>query len=69
VISLNLKRWHLNESQRAMVAARLANMKVGGDRPSLKDSNFDPVNLQNGISQADAAERTPRSALSRFERE
>lgn len=29
VVSLNLKRRHLNESQRGMVAAKLANMQVG----------------------------------------
>lgn len=32
VISLNLKRRHLNESQRAVVASKLANMNWGGDR-------------------------------------
>jgi N6-adenosine-specific RNA methylase IME4 len=30
VVSLNLKRRHLNESQRAIVAARLSNMPLGG---------------------------------------
>lgn len=69
VVSLNLARRHLNESQRGMVAAKLANMRRGGDRPSANDSNFESANLPNGnVSQPQAAEmlnvseRTVRSA-------
>jgi ParB-like nuclease domain len=34
IVSSNLKRRHLNESQRAMVASKLANLAHGGDRRS-----------------------------------
>ena len=47
VISLNLKRRHLNESQRAHVAARLETTKHGGTRQD--------ANLHLEISRADAA--------------
>ena len=61
VIVKNLKRRHLDESQRAMVAAVLANMQSGanvGNRNAVKDKN-ECANLYTGtprISQADAAE-------------
>jgi hypothetical protein len=50
VVSLNLHRRHLCESQRGAVAAKLANMTEGGDRKSDHSAN-----LQSGaISQANA---------------
>src|ERR1700756_295998 len=45
VISLNLKRRHLNTSQRAMVAEQLATLEHGGDRVSEQAANL-PVATQ-----------------------
>jgi hypothetical protein len=40
VVSKNLKRRHLDESQRAMVAARIVNLTRGGDRKSDQTANL-----------------------------
>jgi hypothetical protein len=58
VISLNLARRHLNESQRAMAAARLANMKQG--------ARTDLASIE-AMSQTQAADRlnVDRSSVQR----
>jgi N6-adenosine-specific RNA methylase IME4/ParB-like chromosome segregation protein Spo0J len=57
VVSLNLRRRHMTESQRAMVAAKLANMPHGGDRKTDQTANlqFDPVSAP-AVSVSVAAE-------------
>lgn len=64
VISLNLKRRHLNESQRAMIAARIANIEHGGDRKSNQAVNLplDSVGQNKAAELLNVGERTLRYA-------
>jgi hypothetical protein len=50
ILSMNLQRRHLNESQRAMVAAKIANMRQGERTDRQPSQNFGKV------SQAEASE-------------
>ncbi|HEY4982610.1 MAG TPA: MT-A70 family methyltransferase [Pseudolabrys sp.] len=62
VISKNLKRRHLNESQRAWVAAKLANMRQG-ERTDLEPSaNLRKVNQAAAASMLNVSERSIQNA-------
>jgi N6-adenosine-specific RNA methylase IME4 len=62
VISLNLRRRHLDESQRAMVAAKLAILGHGGDRSSGKFAACSVPTQQEAATLLNISERTVRSA-------
>jgi ParB-like chromosome segregation protein Spo0J len=61
VISLNLRRRHLDESQRAIVAAKLEQFEHGGDRKSDQDANLH-LDRQDVASLLSVSERTVASA-------
>jgi N6-adenosine-specific RNA methylase IME4 len=63
VISANLKRRHLNESQRAWVAAQLVNAKHGGDRRSDQAADLPLVSQEKAAKLMSVSERSVRSAV------
>lgn len=66
VLSINLHRRHLTESQRAAVAAKLANMKRGGDRKSDQTANLQddraPVTQAQAAQMLNVSERSVATA-------
>lgn len=61
VVSLNLKRRHLSESQRAMVAAKLANINSSG-RPAANPANLPNISTSDAATMLTISERSVRSA-------
>jgi len=62
VVSLNLHRRHLNESQRAMVAAKLATLTHGGNRKNQTANLQDEISQQKAATLLNVSERTVASA-------
>ena len=62
VLSLNLKRRHLNESQRAMVAARAVTMRQGTRNDLQPSANLPEVSQRDAAESLTVSERTLRHA-------
>lgn len=62
VISLNLHRRHLNESQRAAVAAKLANLSHGQRADHARAANLPVVAQAQAAEMLNVSERTVRAA-------
>lgn len=72
VVDLNLHRRHLNESQRAMVAAKLANLGLGSNQHTAGSANLPtldemppaapPVSQRAAAEMLNVSERTVRNA-------
>jgi hypothetical protein len=63
IVSSNLKRRHLNESQRALIGAKLAKLSHGGDRRSNQAANL-PLEIKQATAAAllNVSERSVRHA-------
>ncbi|WP_205880428.1 hypothetical protein [Lichenicoccus roseus] len=61
VVSLNLRRRHLDETQRALVAARIATLGVG--RPSTNPANLPGIGQAEAAELLNVSERSVRSAV------
>lgn len=62
VISLNIHRRHLSESQRSMAAAKIATITHGGDRRSDQAANLPTVTQAFAAKALNVSERSVRSA-------
>lgn len=62
VLSLNLQRRHLSESQRGMVAARVAGYSHGGDRASEQAANLPLATQAEAAALLNVSPRTVRAA-------
>ena len=62
VISANLRRRHLNESQRAYIASKIANMAHGGDRKSNDQAAIRRVDQASAAKMLNVSDRSIQRA-------